>query len=140
LTAAKNSGDNDGRRNRKEEGEEFGGASAEADDNDSRSIRAIVPHELERVDEEDGEQLAKQEEVDGYRRARRVEFGRPRAPQPMSLGTPHLSEDEDRCLHSPRLPTVIDELFQCLTTLSSKLESAEHVASATRRTKHHTGA
>jgi hypothetical protein len=60
-------------------------------------------------------------------------------PSPMSLGMLHLSEDEDRRLHSPKLPTVIDELFQCLRTLSSKLESAEHVASATRRrTKHHT--
>ena len=57
----------------------------------------------------------------------------------MNLRMPHLSEDEDRCLHSPKLPKVIDEPFQCLTTLSRKLESAEHVATR-RRTKHYTSA
>jgi hypothetical protein len=41
------------------------GSGARADDDDSRSIRTIVPHELERVEEEDEE-----------RRTRRVELGR----------------------------------------------------------------
>ena len=62
LTAEERSGDNDGRRNCEEEGEEFGSAFAEADDNDSRSIQTIIPHELERVNEENGQQLAKEEE------------------------------------------------------------------------------
>jgi hypothetical protein len=47
--AAKSLGDSDNGRNREEEGEEeFGGVSVEVDDDDSRSIRTIVPHELER--------------------------------------------------------------------------------------------
>jgi len=43
-------------------GEEFGGASTEVNDNDSRSSWTITPHELERVEEEDEEQMVKQEE------------------------------------------------------------------------------
>jgi hypothetical protein len=39
----------------REEGD-FGGAAAESDDDDARSIRTIVPHELERVEGEDEDQ------------------------------------------------------------------------------------
>jgi hypothetical protein len=62
-----------------------GGAAGDgADDDDARSIRTIVPHELERVEEEDEEQIARQEmeqrevaDEDDEERARRVELGRP---------------------------------------------------------------
>ena len=39
----------------REEGD-FGGATAEPDDDDARSIRTVVPHELERVKGEDEDQ------------------------------------------------------------------------------------
>ncbi|TFY51716.1 hypothetical protein EVJ58_g10421 [Rhodofomes roseus] len=39
-----------------------------SDDNEARSINTIVPHELERVDEEDEEQLAAEEDVERRRR------------------------------------------------------------------------
>jgi hypothetical protein len=42
--------------------EEFGDASTVVNDEDSKNIRTIFPHELERVEEERGEQMAKQEE------------------------------------------------------------------------------
>jgi hypothetical protein len=62
TTITKTLGDSENGRNREEEGEEeFGGASAEVDDDDSRSIRTIVPHVLEGVEEEDEEQMAKKE-------------------------------------------------------------------------------
>jgi len=73
---------------------------------------------LERVEKE---QMAKQEgeEEDEERRVRGVELGRPRTPEPMSLGMPHLSEEDDRHLHSPKPPSVINQLFQRLATLSN---------------------
>jgi hypothetical protein len=50
-TTTKSPGDNGDGRNHQEEGEkEFGGASAKVDDHDSRSIRTIVLHELEKVE------------------------------------------------------------------------------------------
>jgi len=53
MTTTMSSGDSG--QNRDDEGEEeLGGTSAEVDDDDS-SIRTIVPHELERVKEEDGD-------------------------------------------------------------------------------------
>src|SRR5882762_1534334 len=88
VTTAMSSGDNGDGWNHEEKGEEgFGGPSAEVDDDDSRSIRTIVWHKLERVEEEDEEQMAKQEEEEEEeRRMRGVEHGRPRTPEPMSLG------------------------------------------------------
>jgi hypothetical protein len=42
----------------------------------------------------------------------------------------HLSDDEDQGLNSPGLPSVIDELFEGLTTLSSKLELPVELSSS----------
>jgi hypothetical protein len=56
------------------------------------------------------------EEDEDERRTRRAEPGRPRTPEPMGLGMTHLSDDEDRRLNSPRPSSVIDELFERLTT------------------------
>jgi hypothetical protein len=50
-------GDSENRRNRKEERNVFSGASAEVNDN-SWSVRTIVPHESESVEEEDQDQMA----------------------------------------------------------------------------------
>lgn len=51
----KSLGESDNGWNREEEGdEEFGGVSAAVDDDDSRSIRTIVPHELERLKKSTG--------------------------------------------------------------------------------------
>jgi hypothetical protein len=62
MTTVKSSGDNVDRWNHEEEGEEeFGGASAEIDDDSS--IRTIVLPELERVEEKDEQQKAKQKNV-----------------------------------------------------------------------------
>ena len=50
-----------------------------------------MPHELERVEEEDEDQLARQEEdEEGDQRRRRGELGGPRTPEPtgMSMGLP----------------------------------------------------
>jgi hypothetical protein len=50
MITMKSSCDNENRRNREEKGgEEFGDASVEVDDDNSRNIRTILPHELERV-------------------------------------------------------------------------------------------
>jgi hypothetical protein len=59
-----------------------------ADANDSRSIQTIVPRELKRVNEEDEDQIAKQEQqqVAEGRRTRRVEFGRLRTLELYELG------------------------------------------------------
>jgi hypothetical protein len=104
------------------------------DDDDRRSINTVVPHELERVDEEDEEQLAADEEAE--RRNRRDEV-RPRTPEPTGMG---MSEDDDEheplpshtesntSLLRPQSPTpapaVPDELAQRMTSLSAQLESA----------------
>jgi hypothetical protein len=117
------------------EDEEFGAAGGTSDDDDARSIRTIVPHELERVEEEDEDQITKQEqqqdEDEEERRARRVELGRPRTPEPMSLGMTHSLDEEDMVASSssPK-QSVIDELFQRLTTLSTQLESAIELSSS----------
>ena len=44
-----------------DEKDDFGVGMADDDNDNARSIRTIVPHELEIVDEVDEEQLAKQE-------------------------------------------------------------------------------
>jgi len=114
---------------REEDGD--GGAS---DDDDARSIRTIVPHELERVEEEDEDHMAKEqqqqdEEEEEERRTRRAELGRPRTPEPMSLGMTH-DEDMPRSSSSSRpSSSVMDELFQCLASLSNQLESAIELSS-----------
>jgi hypothetical protein len=47
---------------RDRENGDFGAVSGTLDDGDTRSIRTIVPHELDRVEEEDEDQIMKQEE------------------------------------------------------------------------------
>jgi len=65
--------------NCEEENEEvFGSASAEVDDDDSRSICTNVLHELERVEEEDEVQMVQQEKEQAPRGTRRMELGRPK--------------------------------------------------------------
>lgn len=112
--ATKRSGDNE--NGEEEGGKEFGGAPAEVDDDGSRSIRTILPQELERVEEEHEEQMvkaAKQEEEE--RRTRRVQLGRPRTPKPIGLGMPHLSEYGNRCFHSPKPPSGYRARCKCST-------------------------
>ena len=61
-------------------------------DDDARSIiHPIIPHELERVVEEDEDQIRAEED----RRRRREELGRPRTPEPTGLG---LTEDDTTCI------------------------------------------
>jgi predicted nucleic acid-binding Zn-ribbon protein len=115
----------------------------EIDDDDARSIRTILPHELERVDEEDEDQLAAEEEEEEDRRRRREELGRPRTPEPTCMGLteedyeiPHTSSimsTADQRFPSPPLhsrdvdsrdSSVIDELTRRLSSLSDRLESA----------------
>jgi hypothetical protein len=89
----------------------------------------VVPHELERV-EEDKDQLAQQEEDEKEdQKRRRAELGRPRTSEPMGMGMTITEDDEEpRCRRqgstSPRPLTAVDELTQRLNTLSSQLESA----------------
>ncbi|TBU52602.1 hypothetical protein BD310DRAFT_981744 [Dichomitus squalens] len=109
-----------------------------SDDDDARSVSTVVPHELERVDEEDEEQIAAEEEEE--HRRRREELGRPRTPEPTSMG---MSEDDDeheqrrfrkratpdRRPRSPSPPppapaAVPDELTDRLNTLAKQLELA----------------
>jgi hypothetical protein len=69
--------------------------------------------------------MEKQEkEEDEKRRMRRVELRRPWTPKPMSLWMSHLSEDDDQRSHSPKPPSVINELFQHLTTFPNQLQPA----------------
>ncbi|EMD31989.1 hypothetical protein CERSUDRAFT_144523 [Gelatoporia subvermispora B] len=65
-----------------------------SDDDDARSVATVVPHELERVDEEDEEQLAAEAEEEDQRRQRRdeLERERPKTPEPTGIG---MSEDDD---------------------------------------------
>ncbi|KIM89700.1 hypothetical protein PILCRDRAFT_812506 [Piloderma croceum F 1598] len=84
------------------EEDNFGGVAVESDVNDARSIRTVVPRELERVDEDDENQMVRQEEQQQHHvqrheegeeeRRRRVEIVRPWTPQPMTLGMSHLGE------------------------------------------------
>ncbi|KAF9524321.1 hypothetical protein CPB83DRAFT_861384 [Crepidotus variabilis] len=94
------------------------------DDDDARSISTVMAHELERVDEEDEEQLAREEEQDHEqvdevesvrpledvtaetraadeaeeRRQEDLNVGRPRTPEPSRLGLLHSSR---RSITSP---------------------------------------
>lgn len=102
----------------------FGAGGGSGSDGDgARSIRTIVPHELDRVDEEHKDWIARQgqqgqgqaeprpnkEEKEKNRR-RRVKLGRTRTPEPMGLGMAHLlikDDEEPRCQLSPRSYSVI---------------------------------
>jgi len=67
-------------------GSKLVGLGAASDNNDhARSIRTIVPHELESVEEDDGDQMARKqqrdEEKDEERRSQRAKLARPRTPE-----------------------------------------------------------
>jgi chromatin segregation and condensation protein Rec8/ScpA/Scc1 (kleisin family) len=109
------------------------------DHDGARSIRTIVPHELERVEEEDEDQLVEQEErqeqpgeeedEEEERRRQRVKLVRPRTPERTSLGMTHEDDEEPRRWSSPWPYSVIDQVFEWLTKLSSQLESAVELSS-----------
>ena len=103
------------------------------DDSDARSIRTIVPHELESVPEEDEADL--EEPVDN----RREELVRPRTPEPSSLGMHDDDDDPDRSnsrdLHEAehRLrpvspPPVNEEMERRLSALTEQLESVFEIS------------
>jgi uncharacterized protein YukE len=95
----------------------------------------MVPRQLEPVDEEDEDQLAVEEDEDDRRR-RREELGRPRTPEPSSLGMTEEDFERQSSLlpsSSRRSPSpdsreksasLIDELTTRLNTLAEQLESA----------------
>lgn len=106
-------------------------AEGEGDDNDAHSITTVIPHELERVEEEDEEQLHfAEEESDDDRSRRRAELGRPRTPEPSSLGiieddeSPRRNRERSSSPPGPTFAPGVDELTAKLTTLSNQLESA----------------
>ncbi|KAJ3853338.1 hypothetical protein EV368DRAFT_39120 [Lentinula lateritia] len=94
-------------------------------EDDSRSVGTAVPHELERVDEEDEESASTAD--DESIPSQPQELGRPRTPEPSHLG---MSTSRSKALNSPSKhsqglsSTVVDELTTRLTTLSAQLESA----------------
>jgi hypothetical protein len=111
-------------------------------DDDARSIHTIIPHELERVIEEDEDQIRAEED----QRWRREELGRPRTPERPGWDSPkmittcahhrdhghghdheHVHRSEQR---SPSLPShqlqesaIIDELSRRLAVLTDRIES-----------------
>jgi hypothetical protein len=101
----------------------------QSDDDDVQSIATVTAHELERVEEEDEEQLAVEEE----RGHRRDELTRPRTPEPTGLG---MDDEDDKARSrsrspSPPPPTVpqaaspsSEDVNLRLAALSSQLESA----------------
>ncbi|KZT63097.1 hypothetical protein DAEQUDRAFT_760644 [Daedalea quercina L-15889] len=117
-----------------------------SDDDDVRSINTVVAHELERVDEEDEEQLAVEEDVE--RRRRREELGRPRTPEPTGMGMAEDEEEQEQRdrqrnaersrspspspagavtaapVPQPAPPAVPDDLTERLNMLSKQLEAA----------------
>lgn len=121
-----------------------------SDGDDARSIRTIGPHEFDPVNED---QIARreqqqdqqeeprpdeEEEKEQEERRRRVGLGRPRTPEPTGLGMTHLpmeDDEEPRRRSSPRPYTVINQLFERLTILSTRLESAVDLSS-TLKTQH----
>ena len=110
---------------REHEGEvEFGGGpSSGLDAGDARSISTIVPHELEIVEEEE-EQVAKRDHHT-RRMTSRGELGGSnlvdRGRLSLWFGMTHLSDDDEpRLFNASTQPSVIDELFQRLSTLSTR--------------------
>ncbi|TFK69330.1 hypothetical protein BDN72DRAFT_615860 [Pluteus cervinus] len=116
------------------------------DDDDARSIGTVVPHELERVEEEDEEQLAQadeeaaldaqavdgdhdQEEGDEERQRRRDELGRPRTPEPSSMGM----HDED--VYEPNNRTRSATLLAAPRRSTSPLSSSQSPGSSPLKLK-----
>ncbi|TDL24867.1 hypothetical protein BD410DRAFT_785591 [Rickenella mellea] len=112
----------------------------EDDDDDRRSIHTITPHELESVPEEDESEVeSDMEETDEERSARREELGRPRTPEPSSLGMvngdyeDHESDHDPMHVHKrdsrqqlmvPQPSMVPDEVSRRLSMLADQVESA----------------
>lgn len=111
-----------------------------------QGIFGLSYHMLGRIEEEDEDQLARQERQEERRqeerqkrldeggeeveRRRRVELGRPSTPEPIGLGMTYEDDEEPRQRSSPRPHSVIDQLFERLTMLSSQLEPAIELSSA----------
>jgi len=101
-----------------------------SDDDDVHSIATVTAHELERVDEEDEEQLVVEEEERGHRTDG---FTRPRTPEPTGLG---MDDEDDKARSQSRSPSPppptasqgappsSEDINLRLTTLSNQLESA----------------
>lgn len=101
------------------------------EDDDTSSIHTIVPHELERVDEEDEDQLVNEEEYDEDRRRRREELGRPRTPEPTGMGMDDDDSPNTKRRHRPSSApnhdaesVALDELAERLSALSGRIDSA----------------
>lgn len=101
------------------------------EDDDTSSIHTIVPHELERVDEEDEDQLVNEEEDDEDRRRRREELGRPRTPEPTGMGMDDDDSPNTKRRHRPSSTpnhdaesVALDELAERLSALSGRIDSA----------------
>jgi hypothetical protein len=77
--------------------------------------------------EEDEDQIGKQEQ---QLEEEEDEDEDDRTPEPMGFGMTHLSDNEDQRLGSPRPPSVINELLERFTTLSSELELAIGLSSS----------
>lgn len=115
-------------RKRQQELQEAEAERYRDDDDDASSIHTVVPHELERVEEEDEDQAERHEEDDDRRRTRE-DLGRPRTPEPSGMG---MRDDDYELRHrsaphrpqSPVLSAAVDDLTQRLTTLATQLESA----------------
>ena len=109
-----------------EEDEDYREASDDDSDDDARSMSTVVPHELERVEEEDEDQMAEEErmgredklsenekheddlleseEEERERRREDLGLGRPRTPEPTRMGLDYpslLSSAPRRSMTSP---------------------------------------
>ena len=84
------------------------------DDDDARSVVTVVPHDLERADEEDEESVAEHED----RRRSSREVGRPRTPEPS------LAEFDEVHHHSKPRSHIPEDVLRRLENLSTQLESA----------------
>ncbi|KAJ7641378.1 hypothetical protein FB45DRAFT_900052 [Roridomyces roridus] len=127
--------------------EEEGELDDDDDDSDAHSVSTVTPHALERVDEEDEDELeaieeenkhersASPEQDDDHERAqRRAELGRPSTPEPTNMGMPRNlarsstlrspSADTPSSSSPPPSNASITELTTRLSLLSTQLESA----------------
>lgn len=94
------------------------------DEDDSRRVCTVVPHELETVHEEDENDVEESEEE---RSARKEELGRPRTPEPSSLGMHDDDFERDRrggAAPSSASTGISEEMTRRLSFLSDQLESA----------------
>ena len=122
-----------------EEDDEDGEPSDDGSDDDTHSISTVVPHELERVDEEDEDQMAEEErrgrqdkllegekheeedlleseEEERERRREDLGLGRPRTPEPSRMG-----------LDYPSLLSSVPRRTSMTSPLSQQMSSSEDV-------------